>query len=195
MTEERQLIPVGTYTGEITEYGVYEQNDKEYVEVTIALPDMETHRSARIWLTEKALDTGWPERKLKALGCNFDFRPGHLVLTAKEATMNCTHRMWENEERENWDIAIPGMVKTEPATDKVKRLNAMFKKQRDESVPKRNARDEAWEALEKASEDKSVEEKVKIFAQLAKQIGGDKLEADMTDAEWDQVKDAAGSPF
>ena len=41
----------------------------------------------------------------------------------------------------------------------------------------------------------SAQDKVKLFAKLAKEVAGDKTEAEMTDEEWKQVELKAATPF
>lgn len=193
MTEERELVPVGTYTAPITAYGVYEQNDKDYFEITVHLEDQDKDRSIRIYLTDKALDTGWPQRKLKSLGFNFDLEKP--VLTAKEATVTCIHVPGDDKgDFERWDLLLPEFAKEKPSENRIAQLNAMFKTERDTAPTGRDARAEAWAVVD-SLEAMSDKEKQDLFAKLAKEYGGGKSQADMTDAEWDEVKDAAEVPF
>ncbi len=198
MSEDKELTPVGTYQADIEEYGVYEKNDKSYLELKLDVVDVERSKYVSLYLTESALENGPTLRMAAEIGYNMSASNPHVE--KKQITVTCKHQVWDGKDVERWDILLPEFVKATPSEDKMSLLDAVLRKHK-ESMPtqilpdkKRDARAEAWDAIDKR-DDMSDKEKQDLFQKLTEEYGDGVPASKMTDAQWDEVKDAGKLPF
>ena len=151
----------------------------------------------------------YTEKKLKQLGFGGDFaEPTFSPSASKDGVeLSCRHEEYDGRTVERWDLARAGIEYEPAATDRLHRLNALWKASskaaerspRPSPPPvvraKRTAtRDTAWDKLLDTWEGKKTPDELnEIWQRLLDDRG--KPESEFTAADWTAVEESADVPF